>query len=68
MGLNSQYMLGPRLLVAPVVVQNATSRQVYFPRGATWRNFFDRTDVVQGGVTKVVQAPLDTIPVYRREH
>src|SRR3712207_1176265 len=32
-----QWMLGPDLLVAPVVHEGATSREVYFPRGC-WRH------------------------------
>ena len=61
-----RYMLGPELLVAPVTVQNATSRSVYFPAGATWQHFFDPATKVAGGQRLVVDAPLDTIPVYRR--
>ena len=32
-GLNDQYMLGPKYLVAPVTVENATTRTLYFPAG-----------------------------------
>lgn len=59
-------MLGPDFLVAPVTVQGATSRQVYFPGGAVWTSIWDPADVVQGGVAKTVPAPIDVIPVYRR--
>ena len=66
-GINDQYMLGSRLLVAPVTKQGATSRQVYFPKGAKWVSFWDPSaTAVEGGHTKEVDAPLESIPVYTR--
>lgn len=66
-GVDTQYMLGPDYLVAPVTVQNATNRSVYFPGtpNTTWHHVFDNS-VVQGGQTLVVHAPLEIIPVYTR--
>ena len=34
-GVGDQYMLGPDYLVAPVVVQGAVERRVYFPAGTS---------------------------------
>ena len=34
--IDDQYMLGPDLLVAPVLTAGATSRYVYFPKGRWW--------------------------------
>eukprot|EP00930_Biecheleria_cincta_P085070 TRINITY_DN74494_c0_g1_i1.p1 TRINITY_DN74494_c0_g1~~TRINITY_DN74494_c0_g1_i1.p1 ORF type:complete len:695 (-),score=88.54 TRINITY_DN74494_c0_g1_i1:318-2402(-) len=62
--INDQYFLGPDLMVAPITVQGARSRQVYFPAGASWTNFFNSSDVIKGGSLRSVQAPLDVIPVY----
>lgn len=64
--VDDQFMLGSALLVAPVTRQGVTSRSVYFPKGANWVNIFDGT-VVAGGSTKTVDAPLEIIPVYKRE-
>lgn len=64
-GINDQYFLGPKFMVAPVTLQNATSRSVYFPKGETWVNFFTK-ETVTGGKTVTVSAPLDQIPVYTR--
>ena len=67
-GINDQYLLGPKYLVAPVTTQNATSRKVYFPAGATWRDMNHPAKTpIRGGQTLTVDAPLDTIPVYTRE-
>jgi len=64
-GINDQYFLGPKYLVAPVTVQNATSRSVYFPKGASWKNIFTN-DVVTGGQRITVDAPLEIFPAYER--
>ena len=64
--LDDQYMLGPRLLVAPIVTQGDTSRSVVFPGGAQWVSFWDAHTVVDGGATHVISAPLGRIPVYWR--
>ena len=68
-GVNDQYMLGPKYLVAPVTVENATKRTLYFPAGADWLDFLgkDPSKVIKGGQLLTVEAPLDTIPVYSRQ-
>ena len=64
--VDDQYLLGSDYLVAPVTAQGATSRSVVFPAGAQWQSVWDATVVESGGQTKVVQAPFNTIPAYRR--
>jgi alpha-D-xyloside xylohydrolase len=64
--VDDEYLLGPLYLVAPVTVQGATNRSVVFPAGASWQSVWDASVVEAGGVTKVVQAPLGIIPVYKR--
>ena len=65
-GVGDQYMLGPDYLVAPVVVQGAVERRVYFPAGTSWTSIWDLADIIAGGASHVVAAPLDIILVYRR--
>ena len=61
--IKDEYLLGPDLLVAPVIDEN-TSRVVYLPTG-DWINLFNG-EQVSGPRTVVARAPLDTIPVYAR--
>lgn len=64
--VDDQFMLGPLYLVAPVTLQGATNRSVVFPAGASWRSVWNASVVEPGGVTKVVQAPIETFPAYVR--
>ena len=66
-GKNDQYLFGPDYLVNPVTKQGATSRMVYFPKGAEWVNIFNEKEVVKGGQSLEVSAPLDIIPVYKKQ-
>jgi len=67
-----QYMFGPRILVAPVSVENATEKEVYLPRltqsmiaqNYSWTHWWTNQDYGQGGNTVNVSAPLDEIPVF----
>jgi alpha-glucosidase len=62
---DQSYLLGPSLLVAPIVTQGATSRNVYLPQGASWFDYSNDT-LYAGGSTATAMAPLDSIPVYVR--
>lgn len=61
--IEDEYMFGPDLLVAPVMYEGQTSREVYLPAGRTWRDV--RTNkTYEGGATITVDAPLSVIPVF----
>ncbi|MFD5317675.1 TIM-barrel domain-containing protein [Streptomyces sp. NPDC127098] len=64
--LADQYMFGPDLLVAPVTMAGAESREVHLPPGATWTEL--RTGTRHRGARRiVVPAPLEAIPVFARD-
>ncbi len=63
--IGDEYMFGPALLVAPVVEQGMTTRQVYLPAGADWYNFWTN-ERLKGGQTITVSAPIDTLPLFVR--
>jgi alpha-glucosidase (family GH31 glycosyl hydrolase) len=61
---DQQWLLGPKVLVAPVVEDGARSREVYFPRGC-WRN--PETGLRVRGPRQVeVVAELDQLPYFFR--
>jgi alpha-D-xyloside xylohydrolase len=61
---DDEWMVGPDLLVAPVVAQGATTREVWFPPGC-WQLHGDGASF-EGGSTVTVDAPLDTLPWFVR--
>jgi sulfoquinovosidase len=60
--LSDQFMLGDTLLVAPVVEEGATTRELYLPDG-TWYDVFTGESLA-GGRRAVVDAPLGRPPVF----
>jgi alpha-glucosidase len=60
-----QYMLGDKLLVAPVVGEGAKSNNVYFPKGL-WLDYWTKKEFSSTGEWMTVPAPLDIIPVFER--
>ncbi|MFL5823923.1 MAG: TIM-barrel domain-containing protein [Solirubrobacteraceae bacterium] len=59
---DQEWLLGPEVLVAPVVTQGATSRRVYFPRGC-WRSPGSGFRF-HGPVSRAVAAPLARLPYF----
>ncbi len=57
-----QFLLGPNLLVAPVLRQGAVARSVYLPRGA-WYDFWIGQRY-EGARHVVAEAPLEIIPLF----
>jgi alpha-D-xyloside xylohydrolase len=64
-GVDDQFLLGPDLLVAPVLTEGTRQRSVYLPAGTTWTEAWGG-QVFEGGQSIVVDAPLTRIPVYLR--
>lgn len=63
--IGDQYMFGPAFLVAPVYTYGAKSREVYFPAGSEWYDFYTGKEI-DGGQTLDVPAPYERIPLYVR--
>jgi len=63
--VSDQFMIGDRLLVAPVLAAGATTRRVYLPP-ATWYDVWSGARV-EGGRTVEVDAPIGRPPVFSRD-
>jgi alpha-glucosidase (family GH31 glycosyl hydrolase) len=63
--IDDQFMLGDRLLVAPVLEQGQRTRDVYLPDG-TWLDFWNGTVFEGGQYVEDYPAPLDTLPLFVR--
>ncbi len=61
---DQQWLLGPDVLVAPVVREGATTRDVYFPRGC-WRDPHTGRSY-RGPLHATVEAPLTKLPYFTR--
>ena len=60
------YLFGSQLLVAPILYEGETDRDVYLPEGAKWRGVWCGK-TYEGGNTINVSAPLDKIPLFIRD-
>lgn len=65
--ISDQYLWGRDVLVAPVMKQGATSRNVILPKGSEWFDFYNPDIAYKGGTEiKDYPAPLDKIPLFVR--
>lgn len=62
--MDDEFLVGPFLLVAPVLKEGARSREVYLPAGE-WFDFWTGC-VYKGPARLVVEAPLDRVPLFVR--
>jgi hypothetical protein len=62
--IKDEYMFGESLLVAPVLTEKTTEREVYFPEGR-WIDY-DYGYEYEGGKTYTVYAPQNRIPVFAK--
>ncbi len=65
LNLNDEYLFGREILVAPVLEEGATERNVYLP-ASVWVDFWTDT-VYTGPCSLTIPAPLDTLPLFIRQ-
>ena len=74
-----EFLLGPDLLVAPVVEAGSRTARVYLPAGQRWRQLLVGSgeasaasyilgDIFEGGQDITIDAPLECIPLFVREN
>jgi alpha-D-xyloside xylohydrolase len=64
--IDDQFMFGPEIMAAPVLLEGARTRKVYLPKGTEWVDAWNGI-VYAGGVWMEVDAPLDRIPVFLKK-
>jgi len=64
--IEDQFMLGPDLLVAPILYEGQQSRKVYLPEGIEWIDAWSGKGFT-GGQWIEANAPIDRIPVYWKQ-
>jgi sulfoquinovosidase len=62
---SQEWLLGPKVLVAPVVEEGATKRAVSFPRGC-WKQQGGEGARIEGPARTTVAAPLGQLPYFVR--
>jgi alpha-D-xyloside xylohydrolase len=62
-GISDQFLMGSALMVCPVYKYEARNREVYFPAGNKWYDFYSG-EQFEGGQKKTVGAPLEHIPLF----
>lgn len=60
--MNDEYMVGTKILVAPVVEEGKDFRAVYLPQGK-WIDFWNNV-TYSGNNTVLINAPLDKLPLF----
>jgi alpha-D-xyloside xylohydrolase len=61
-----QFLIGDHILVSPVITENTTTVDAYFPKG-TWYDMFNHSQIVSQGENLTLQAPWDVINVHVHE-
>ncbi len=62
--ISDQYLIGDKLLVAPVINPGTTARAVYLPAG-TWYDYYTGQRYT-GGKYILAQAPVDHLPLFAK--
>ncbi len=60
------FMVGDWVMLAPVIVDGAATREVQLPAGASWIDWHTG-QLFAGGQTVVVDTPIDRIPVFIKQ-
>ncbi|MFI1772381.1 TIM-barrel domain-containing protein [Thalassobellus citreus] len=64
--VSDQFMFGPSIMVNPVYAYGAKNREVYFPSGSNWYDFYTGKKI-NGGQKLSVEAPYERIPLFIKE-
>eukprot|EP01029_Cantina_marsupialis_P027530 TRINITY_DN771_c0_g1_i2.p1 TRINITY_DN771_c0_g1~~TRINITY_DN771_c0_g1_i2.p1 ORF type:complete len:364 (+),score=96.22 TRINITY_DN771_c0_g1_i2:256-1347(+) len=63
--IDTQFMLGPALMVSPALADKQRTVDVTFPTEARWFDYYSFEEI-QGGVKRTLEAPIDKINLHLR--
>ncbi|MDY6986349.1 MAG: glycoside hydrolase family 31 protein [Candidatus Thermoplasmatota archaeon] len=63
--IDDEFMIGPFILVAPIIKEGARTREIYLPEGK-WYDYHDKKEY-EGGKRIVYEAPLDKLPIFVKD-
>lgn len=63
--LSDQFMIGPDVIIAPILTPSTNHRVVYLPEG-NWVNYWTE-EKLEGGKHHLVEAALDILPIFIKE-
>ncbi len=63
--VGDEYMVGGDMLVAPVVKEGMTRREIYLPAGEEWVDWWTGAKL-EGGKAHTLDTPLERVPVFVR--
>ncbi|APC96580.1 glycoside hydrolase family 31 protein [Francisella frigiditurris] len=63
---NQEFLLG-RMLIANILEQGQTKRQIYLPKGSSWYDYYTG-EIYQGGQTICLDVDETSIPIFVREN
>jgi alpha-glucosidase len=61
--IQTAFLLGTDLLVAPVLAAETTEQEIYLPKGCTWTHIWTNAEY-EGGQTATVPAPIGQPPLF----
>jgi alpha-D-xyloside xylohydrolase len=61
--IETQYMFGPNVLVAPVMEGGQIEKEIYLPEGVRWINTWTK-EIYEGGQTIRLKTPIEEIPLF----
>ena len=64
--IGDQYLFGPAFMVCPVYTYQARDREVYFPGGTNWYDFYTGK-MIQGGQRLKMDASYERMPLFVHE-
>lgn len=68
LSIDNQILVGPNVLVAPVLEPGISSKQIYLPGGKSqiWYNIDDNNKAIEGSGFHTINVNLNSIPVFYR--